>query len=561
MSALPETKKLKKELRGDLDNIILTALHKEPQRRYASVEALSEDIRRYLEGHPVQARNATWTYLAGKYVRRHKTGLAAAALIVMLLLASAITVFIQNVRIAKERDAAQQARTKAEAEEKKALQILDFMVKLFEVNDPFVNKGEVITAKEILERSAKRINTELKEQPEVQAELLNKVGAIYEKLGIYDQAISQHEQSLKIRRAHFGPNHLSVAESLNNLGTVFLDKGQYDEAEKRYREALAIGRAMQESGQLSAAESLQGIGGVVQSRGFFQEAEKFQREALAIRRKVLGNEHRLVAESLERLGEVVVPEQEQLFRQALDMLRKSGEISPDVAALMNNLGFVSFRKQKYDEAERYYREALAMNRKLLGNDHQFVVKHLCNLGSTLHEKGQLGEAEKIFREALTTVRKMPQDHPIVGSPLYGLAGVLVDRGQLDEAEEHYRESLAVRRKALGDQHWVVATDFYCLAEVMLYKGKHSRSTILSQYSTGNSFGKDACRQPSAGSAKSVLGAVFTTQRKFPEAETLLVEAQKVLLIQKGSRRYRINVKRIIDLYQAWGRPDKAEAYR
>src|SRR5262249_52269172 len=157
-------------------------------RRYASAEALSEDIRRYLDGHPVAASKGTWSYRAQKYVRRHKAAVAAAAVVAVLLIAFSVVVGLQNVRIAAERDAARRS-------EQKAVAVTDFLVDLFESNDPAQSKGEALTARQILDRGADKLPA-FSSQPEVQAELMNKVGRIYQRLALYDQAESLNRQSL-----------------------------------------------------------------------------------------------------------------------------------------------------------------------------------------------------------------------------------------------------------------------------------------------------------------------------------------------------------------------------
>ncbi len=322
--------KLQKELRGDLDNIVLMALRKEPQRRYASAEALSEDIRRYLEGHPVAASKGTWSYRAEKYVRRHKAAVAAAAVVSVLLIAFSIVVSIQNVRVASERDAARKA-------EQKAVAVTEFLVNLFETNDPAQSKGETLTARQILDSGAERLQKEFKGHPEVQAELMNKVGLLYEKLGMFDQAESLIRQALNTRRSLLGGSHLGVAESLQGLGVVLTDKGEYGEAETHLRDALAMHRKLLGSEHADVADDLNDLGLMLQYKGQSDEAEKCFREALAMHRKLLGNEQ------------------------------------PGVAGDLNNLAMVLQAKGQLDEAEKLYREALAMSRKLKGNEHPDVA--------------------------------------------------------------------------------------------------------------------------------------------------------------------------------------------
>jgi serine/threonine-protein kinase len=561
--------KLRKELSGDLDNIILMALRKEPQRRYASIEALSEDLRRYMENQPVQARKGTWTYRSGKYIRRHKAGVATAAVILLLLVSFAVTVTLQNVRISQQRDAAEKAQAKAEAERQKALKVTDFLVKLFEVNDPSQSKGETLTARQILDRGAERLQKELKNQPDVQAELMDRVGVIYKKLGMYDQAESLLRQALSIRKAQFGGDHIAVAESQHDLGVVMLKMGQYDEAEKLLREALAMHRKLLGNEHPGVATDMSDLAIVLQDQGQLDEAEKLYREALAMHRKLLGNEPPDIATDLHNLADLLrdqgqLDEAEKLYREALDIDRKLlGNEHPDVASDLYSLASVLQYQGQLDEVEKLYREALAMHRKLLGNEHPDIATDLNGLASVLQYKGQLDEAEKLFREALAMHRKLlGNEHPHVASDLNSLASVLRDQGQLDEAEKLLREALAMRRKLLGNEHPYVAVSLAGLAEVLLSAGKAQDAYTLAEEALAFPEEELPADSKYRARAKSALGGILIVQKKYAEAEALLLDAYKIFSVQeKASVHAKRCLQRIIDLYRAWGKPEKAAEYQ
>src|SRR5262245_8366923 len=175
-----------RELRGDLDTVVLKALSKEPSRRYASAEALAEDIRRFLSGHPVRARRDTVGYVVTKFVRRHKVGVAAATVAVLSLLLGLAGTAWQAAVAARERD---RARLEAERAEK----VKEFLVGLFKASDPAESTGEAITARELMDRGAERIEKELAGHPSLQAELFEIVAGISHELGRYEQARSLAE--------------------------------------------------------------------------------------------------------------------------------------------------------------------------------------------------------------------------------------------------------------------------------------------------------------------------------------------------------------------------------
>jgi serine/threonine protein kinase/tetratricopeptide (TPR) repeat protein len=478
--------RLMRRLRGDLDNILLMALRKEPQRRYASVEAFSDDIRRYLEGMPVKARKPTVGYRAGKFVKRHVVGLGAALAVLVLLVGFAVAMGVQSARVARERDLAQKERATAQKERETAQRVSGFLVDLFKVSDPSEARGNTITAREVLDKGAAKIATELKDQPEVRATLMDTMGNVYRNLGLYDKAIPLLEDALDTRKAVLGPEHLDVARSMNTLATLLYAKGDFARAEALQRDVLAMRRKLLGNENLEVAKSLNNLGNMLGQRGDYTGAEALYRESLAIRRKLLGNDH------------------------------------PDVAICLDNLAMVLAQKGDYAGAEALYRETLPTLRKIYGNEHPEVANSLSNLAIMLHQEGDDAGAERLHREALAMRRRLLGDeHPDVAQSMTGLAETLLREGKPDEAEPLAREALAVSRKTLPGGHPLIAE------------------------------------------SESVLGECLTLLNRYEEAQPLLVGSYPVLKSQTGetSKETRGALQRIVSLYEAWGKPDKAARYR
>ncbi len=590
-------RKLNRLLRGDLDNIVLMAMRKEPQRRYGSVQALSDDIGRYLDGYPVAAHKASFGYRAGKYVRLHAGGVSAVATVFLLLLAFAVTAAVQNARIRRERDTADQ--------------VTSLLVSLFDVNDPETARGEKITAREILDRGARRIEGELKDQPEVRARLLATIGDIYGKLGLFDRAEPLLDESLRIRKALHARDDEAVVESLTGIGRVLVGKGKYGESEKMLREALAMQRRLKGEGHPDVAGSLRDLARVLEEERKLEEAEALLREALAIHRKALGNGHHDVAADLSSLALVLtdrgrldeaeklhreavaidrgalgadhpgyatdlsnlalalfhkgeLDEAETLFRQSLAINRKAlGNEHPSVATGVNDVAVILFSKGKLDEAEPLYREALALHRKALGDEHPAVAQDLNNLALTLHLGGRLDESEALQREALAIDEKALGDsHPTVAIDRNNLAGVLLEKGRPREAEPLFRSALAINSKVLGEHHPAVATNMTHVAETLLMQGRPEEAVSLLNALLEFPVEMLPADHRSRAGAKSLLGACLTAQKKYPEAETVLLDAwaaqTKTGLAGRSPARTH---QRILDLYAAWGRPAEAEAFR
>lgn len=604
------SEKLRKELRGDMDNIVLRTLRKEPQQRYPSAEALSQDIQRFLDGQPVLARKGTWGYRTTKYIKRNKYALAAALAAVLVLIGFSAVTMVQNVRISEQRDAAEREKRKAELEKQKAEKVTQFLVDSFNVNDPAEAKGNKLTADQILERGSKRIRDELKDQPEVQAKLFDTVGNIYLDLHEYDQAQDSLVSALEIRKRLHGEVDPEVAQSMSDLGTLLLGQGKYDEAEKLERDALAIRYKLYGKEHVEIASSLNHIAIILNEKGQLAEAEKLDREALAMKRKLLGEEDVSVSAAMNNLA--VVLQSEGKLEDALSLFRQSyaidlkvlGREHPQVTDDMNNLARLLRDMGQIPEAEKMLREALAVTRKLFGNENSDVATVISNLGSVLEDQGKFAEAEKMYREALAIDRKkLGEEHPDVSAIMNNLAGVLWEQDSLDEAEALYRKGLALDRKILGNEHPNVATDMNNLAFVLEDKGEtrepeklHRDALAMARKIAGNENPRTAHaivglaeflllkgEQGEAISllnevlaiprsqlpedskirarAKCALGAILVQKKKYAEAEPLLVEAYHTLAAQqKGSKRSKLALHRVIELYQAWGKADKVEEF-
>ena len=274
-------KRLSREFVHELDNIVLKAMEKDPQRRYNTAAQFGEDITRYLDGLPILARTPTIRYRTFKFVRRHRAAVAIAVFVVLMLVGFAVAMTIQAARIANERD--------------RANQVTQFLVKLFEVSNPNESKGNSVTARELLDASSKKIETDLRNQPEVQAALMQTMGKVYGNLGLYSTAIPLLEKTLQIRKQKFGEENLDVATTMSDLSETLLNAGKFEAGVPLARKALSIRRKLLGNEHQDVATSLSNLGGGVYVTGKYADAESIFREALAIREKIFGDQNLLVA--------------------------------------------------------------------------------------------------------------------------------------------------------------------------------------------------------------------------------------------------------------------------
>ncbi|HEV7506513.1 MAG TPA: serine/threonine-protein kinase [Thermoanaerobaculia bacterium] len=500
-----------RRLTGDLDTLVLRAMDLKPERRYASAEQLAADVQRYLDGLPVLARKDTAGYRLSKFVQRHKLGVAAAAAVLLLILGFSVTVTLLLKKAERERD-------RAEA-------VSGFLVDLFTKADPDRSRGETITAREVLDRGRKQIAGDLEAAPETRAALMETMGRVYRSLGLYDQAGPLLEDSLRLRRQIRGTDPLDVAASEINLALTLQEGSKRrDDAEPLIREALEIYRRQGATADRNYAAGLNNLGGLLKDRGDYAAAEPIFREALRLKQKILGADE-------------------------------------DVATAYNNLGNVLYAKGDLAGAEPYLRQGLAMRRKLLGSEpHPEMATSLNNLASLLEAKGERAEAEKLYREVLAMRRKLFDGRgPKVAQSLSNLAFILLAEGRPAEAEPFTREALSIESEHPSPKNRAVFLRQLAAALAGQGKGREAESAAreaLAIFRTAKMSWRVA-------DGESVLGGSLAAQGRFAEAEPLLLGSYRILKADpgEGAQYAPAALARIINLYTAWGRPDRAAPWR
>src|SRR5690606_17687900 len=269
--------RLRRTLRGDLDTIVLKAMHPEPDRRYGSVEQFADDLDRHLRGLPVTARPDSRIYRASRFVRRHAVGVGVAAVALC-----ALVVFV--VVLARERARAVEAERQARIEAETATQVSRFLVDLFDEADPATNRGRDVTARELVDRGAERIRAEVTDAPLVRGQLLHTLGDVYLALGRAESAEPLLRDALALREEALGSDAPLVAETLNTLGRVRVERGATAEALAMYERALAIRRAAEGPAGAGVSEVLNNLGLVHLTDGRPREAVTALTRSMEIRR-------------------------------------------------------------------------------------------------------------------------------------------------------------------------------------------------------------------------------------------------------------------------------------
>ena len=542
--------------------------------------------------------------------RRHRRMMAiAAASIAGMIVTSGLAV---AALLARSEAIEQRARAQAEAETSR--QVTNFLVDSFEISDPSQALGETITAKEILDRGARRIEFELADQPAIQATLMDTMGTVYKSLGFYDEARGLIDRGLATRRALFGDRNTEVARSEANIGHLLGLEAQLDDAVLHYENAISTYRTMPDADPKELALGLFGLADVRSMQGNHVGAEALLREAIEIQRAAYGEESLDLARSLDQLGitlsnQARYDEAEPLLREALAMFRRlvpSG-LNADLDDSLNDLAVFLYEAGEYAEAEHLFRESLEINRRLLGNEHRDVASALNNLAFVLQDKGELEAAEQFYtqalqirldklgdahpataqslnnlaflyhdqgktdltlefsRRALETYRRAHPggDHPDVAYGLQNLAGWLVEEGNYAEAEPLLEEALAINQRVFPSDHPEVAITQSGMAVLLLATDRAAEALDLAKAAGDTLAAALGPEHWRTAWAHALEGAALTKLERFAEAEPLLLEAHSALEQDTGARGAQVDSTAgyLSDLYTAWGRPEDAGRYR
>ncbi len=555
---------LRRRLSGDLDNIAMMALRKEPQRRYASVEMLSEDVRRHIAGLPVVAHRDSLGYRTGKFIRRNRLALAVGAAFVLLLLGFAGTMAIQARRLAQERDQAQRERDRAE-------EVVSFLQEIFSLSDPEQVGGDEITAREILDRGRRRIDTELAGQPIVQASLMEAIGNVYSKLGLVEWAEGALRRSLDLRLEHLGSDDAQVAQSQDSLGVLLRERGEYDEADELLQQSLETRRRVFGEEHPLVARSLLHLAQVSYDKGeAYESAERYFRQALDVLGRALGVGDPALTDIQSELGILLVQtgrfdEAEENFRQALTTRRRElGDDNPRTAESANNLAVFLGIVGRYEEALPLFRESLDTRLAILGPDHPDTGESLNNVGRLLRETGDLAGAEELYRQGLEIWRSHFGDgSPRVAFMMNNLGLVLLEQGDLDEAETYLRRALSVRREALDPDSPDLGWSLTGLGRLYLARYDPSAAEPYIHEAIGLYEASFETPHWRTAEARALLGELRVQRGQYDQAERLLLEGYEFVLenFHEGHRRTRDAAARVVRLYEAWGKPSEAAEYR
>jgi len=470
----PET--LRRQLRGDLDWIVVKALDPDRARRYESASALAADIGRHLANEPVTARAPSTEYRLRKFVIRHRVAVPVGALAVITIATSASFAIAGMLRA---RRAEQLAREEAAA----ARSVTDFLVELF-APVPGEVSGDKLTARALLDCGAQKASRELANQPLLRGRILQTVGTAYDELGLYDEARTQLDEALAARTRALGATSLPVAETELELANVTASHGDRIAADGHYARALAIRESLLGRDHPLVARVAYGLGGLRFQQGRSDEAEAAYTRALHIDERSPADSAKM-ADDLMGLG--MVSWQRKRYAPAETLMKRAiavqeqhlGPDHADVAKSLNNLATLYWSMDRYGDALSIYERVRKIFERTLDPLHPNLAIAYSNLAETYWKLGRFTEAEPLLRRALAMKeQRLTPGNPSLAYTLNTLAGVLRDEGKLPEAEAAYRRSLDIRVRAFGPNNDDVRETSAALAALLRARGRPREADSL-----------------------------------------------------------------------------------
>jgi non-specific serine/threonine protein kinase/serine/threonine-protein kinase len=512
-----EPGRLASQIKGDLDWITMKALEKDRTRRYGSPSELAADLGRHIRHEPVLAGPPNALYRARKFVRRHRLGVSIASAAVIGMVAFSIVTAAQARRIARSLDRAER--------------VSSFLTDLFEVSDPGTARGNTITAREVLDRGAERIDKELGDEPEVQAQLMETMGWVYYNLGLYENATPIVERAVEIRRRILGADHPDTLDAIELQACLYEREGRYADAERVGRQNVDDLRRVLGEEHPATLHSMEHLSVVYEREGRYDESLRLSIKVLEADRRVLPENHGRTLWAMQNVAADYMwlgryDEAEALFRQAFEIRqREFGPDHPDTLWTKSNLGKLAIRRGMYDEAEAIVRETLEARRRVLGPDHQDTLTSTIDLGWACEHQHRYAEAEALYRQAYETLRRvLGEEHASTLQAKQAMAGAIAGQGRLEEARKLLLEALEAMRRVLGEENSRTVATTSRLATVLDQQKHHEEAEKLLRRvldADRRIFGPN---HPDTLDAISKLGGACSHQKRYDEAEKLYSEA-------------------------------------
>lgn len=517
--------RLRKQLSGDLDLIVLMALRKETDRRYQSADQLLKDLENYRLGRPVSAQADTFKYRATRFVQRNRLAVGAGIVVSLALVILTIGAFRFAYVTGVQRD--QIALEVQKAEEVKSL-----VLGLFERANPDYSRGREITVRELIDQSATEMRAELVNQPSVLAEMLSVLGMVYSDLGEPEAGWPLIEQALELQRAQGDGDSPELADRIFAMGYILDEQGEFDEAMQYHNQALEMRRRLYGEKHLLVAESLNELGVALYYPFELDSALVVWTQAYDMRKELLDAPHHDLVESLSNLGAVYndlgeLPKAETYYRQALDMLQElDAQDSPSYASNLHNFGSLLTQLEAFDEAEVMLKEAISLRTTIFGEKHEDTAKSINYLGRLNFARGSYAEAERLYKLSTQIhIEEYGEASFLVGRDYQFLARFYMAQEDLGQAVEYYVKAATSLRLSVGPDHSVFTQVQGEMGEAYEAMGRFPEAERAFRMALEGYNNMEGIEPTHRAVALHRLGRLLLKRGKLEEGKSLLQEAK------------------------------------
>ena len=528
------------QLKGDLDSIVLKAIRKEPEQRYASVEQLSQDLGRYLGGFPVVARRGTRRYRAGKFIRRHRFGVAAVSTFILVLMTLGTALSLLAFRLAREKTRSSLESLKARQAQQTAEAVNNFLQEdvLAQASashqagtGPNAKADPNLTVRTALDRAASSIEGKFTAEPLVEAGIRRTIGQTYANLGLLPQAIQQWQRAAYLLEHFSGMENAETLDNARSLGDLYMRTGRYPEAQHLYVEVLEKDRRVLGQRHPVTIGAMYSLGVLYTREGNFQQAESLLTQALELELHVSGEMDSDSVGLMRDLASLYSDEgkyeqAEPLFQRALKIeYRMYGPDYNDILVTKFYLARLYLREGRFTESEQIGSETLNSARRILGKSHSTTALLMSLVGDVYLDEGKYQRAQSLLDETLSLYRHLYGDaNPNTLSALSDVARVYQARGRFAEAEHLYSRALEIRRRVSGDEHPSTLRLMGSLAGLYQREGKYREQEALLVTASNAERRVLGKFHPETLRTLTELGSVQLREGRYGEAEATLREA-------------------------------------
>ncbi|MEE9431725.1 MAG: serine/threonine-protein kinase [Melioribacteraceae bacterium] len=447
-------KKTSHQLKGDLDNIILKAMHKDPAQRFLSAQQFSEDITKYLTGLPVIARKDSTGYRLSKFIKRHKVGFVSSVLGILFLIGSVIAISWQANIATKERDNAKVELTKFE-------EINNFLLEMLASADPEV-EGKDVKVYDLLEKATDDLDVKFKNFPKIKSAIKQTLGSTFIGLGEYEKAKRLLIESLESNKVLFGQESKEVAQSLHQLGLCYDWIGNLNLADSFYNEGISLYQKISKKPIKDLADVYNDYGTLLTNTGKYDSSTTLLKKALDIYKIYNKEKGQKEAITINNLAtnlhhQYKVDDAEKYYLESIQILKKLyGEDRSTIASIYNNLGFIYIDNKDYESAENALQKAYKIKLVTLGEDHPYVGLALINLGMLNFIRKEYQAAESQLLKAIDLYKRTKATkHSFSALSYYWLGRVYLESNQLKKSERAFGKCISVREEMYSKDHFKV----------------------------------------------------------------------------------------------------------